>query len=477
MLAETVALVPEAFLALGAIAVLCARSYLIDHDIEVRAFWISALGLLGLAIWIIAYGEGTRDLAGGVLVEDVLSRLSQSLVLVAAAATLAIGIEGGQRATTQDPSVVILVLLAVLGLVLASAAGDLLVLFLGLQLYLVSTCALIAQRENSGRAVAAALRAALSGGVGSALVLFGIALVIAASGATGYTDIADNLTEPPGLYFSVGLALLIAGMAFMLALAPFHLWLPPATEAAPWPVVGLMVGVAPLALLTALARLVFVAFEDFSALWQPVFAGLGLLSVFAGAFAAFAAERLSHLMSAFATLGAGFGLLALSAGSAAGVSAMLVQMTLQAGALLGLIAFASLLEKDGRAVESLRDLSGYSSVQMPRAFAALVILLSAAAVPPLAGFVVRLNILQALYENGAVWQSIAGVGAMVLAAVAVLRPVWRLYLSDTLGDIDTRTARLPDLVLALSALVSVLSLLSFGGMEAVFEAAGARLER
>lgn len=477
MLAETVALVPDVAVVLAIVVILCLRSYLIERTLEVRLLGATILGLVALALWIVFYGEGARILAGGVLIEDSLSRMTQCVVLLASAAALAIGIEGGQRATARDPYVAALVLLAVLGLLIVSSAGDLLVLFLGLQLYALPVYALIAHRENSSKAIAAGLRAALVGTVGSALVLFGIALVIASAGTTLYTELAPLLTDSPGLLLSAGLALLIAGLAFYLALAPFHLWLQPALEAAPWPVVALMVGAAPLALFTALARLVFVAFGDVAALWQPVLAAMGLLSVLAGAIAGFATDRLSHLLAAFATLGAGFGLMALSAGSADGVSAMIAQVALHATALLGFIAFLSLLEKDGGAVERLRDLNGYSEAQMFRAFAALLILFSAAAMPPLAGFLVRFNVVQAMYDSGLIWQSLAGAGAMIVAGATFLRPAWRLYLAADVSDTETRTARLSDLVLVISALVALLSLLSLGGLEAAFEAAGARLER
>ncbi|MEM6578281.1 MAG: proton-conducting transporter membrane subunit, partial [Pseudomonadota bacterium] len=269
----------------------------------------------------------------------------------------------------------------------------------------------------------------------------------------------------------------IAGLAFSLALAPFHLWFPPALEATPWPVVALMAGVAPLALLSASARLVFVAFGDLNDMWQPVLAALGLFSVAVGAIAGLATERVSHLFAAFATIGAGFGVMALSAGNVAGVAAMLAFMALQGAAMLGLIAFAALVEKDGRAVENLRDLNGYAATQMSRAFAVLVILLSAAAIPPLAGFVVRLSILQAMHDSGMIWQSLAGVGAMVLAGFAFLRPAWRLYVTTEPAEVETRPARLRDAIVTGSAAVAVLGLLSLGGMEAVIEAAAARLER
>ncbi|MEM6480691.1 MAG: proton-conducting transporter membrane subunit [Pseudomonadota bacterium] len=477
MLAETLALLPELILASAAVAIVVFRTFIMDRALEFRTFGMTALALAGLAFWIILYGEGARFLSGDLLIEDAFSRVSQVFVLLASAAALAIGMEGGQRATARDPYVLALFLMSVLGLLLVSAAADLLALFLGFQLYSVSLYVLIALRENSGRAVAAGLRTALSGFFCFALVLFGIVLVIWATGATSYEDLADLLTEAPSPLFSMGLAILLAGLAFALALAPFHLWLQLALEATPWPIVALVVGAAPLALLSGFARLVSTAFGEVTALWQPVLAGFGLLSVVAGFVASFAALRLSHLCAAFATMGAGFGVMALSADSVAGTTSMLASMMLQGAALVGMIAFVARLEKNGQAVDTLRDLSGLSSSQMPQAFAVLLLLLSAAAVPPLAGFVVRLHMLQAMYESGLIWQSVAGVCAMAAASFAFLRPAWQLYMAPMVSDVDIRSARLPDLILAGSAGLTVLALISLGGLEAVLETAASRLER
>lgn len=477
MLAETMALLPELFLALAAAALVIFRALILDRDFLTRAFGISALYLLGVAAWIVLYGDGARLLASDLLIEDPLSRISQIFVLLAAAAALALGVEQGQRAITRDPYVPALFLLAVLGLLVVSAAADLLALFLGLQLYWLALHVLIAMRENSGRAVAAGLRMALTGFFCFALVLFGIVLVFTATGATSYQDLADVLTDVPTPLFSVGLAILIAGLAFSMALAPFHLWLQPALEATPWPVVALMVGAAPLALLSGIARLFFDAFGDIAAVWQTVSTGIGLLSVMAGVVAAFAASRLSHLCAGFATIGAGFGIMALSAASVSGTTSMLALMMLQGMALIGMIAFVARLEKDGGSVDALRDLDGLSVSQMPQAFAVLVLLLTAAAVPPLAGFVVRLQTLQAMFESGLIWQSVAGVVTMVVASFAYLRPAWQLYMAPMVSDIGLRSARLPDLILATSALLSVLALVWMGGLEAVLEAAVMRLER
>lgn len=481
MLADILALLPELLLALGAVCLFGLRSHLIAQDLDTRVTWLSALALTGLGLWVLVNGQvngqGARPLIDGLLVDDALSRMSQGFVLLAAGVALGLGAEGGPRSLTRDPLALALFLLATLGLLVSCGAENLLSLFFGLQLFVLSTCGLIAQRETSGKAVAAGLRTALAAFVGTALLVFGVALAAAATGATGYADLAARVTDPPGALVSAGLALLIAGLAFILAVAPFHLWLPPAVEATPWPVVALMLGAAPLALLCALARLVFVAFGDIAALWQPVLAAFGLVSVLAGTLAAWVTERLSHLLAAFATIGAGFGLMALSAATLAGGTALLAFMGLQGAALLGLVAFISRLEKEGRAVDLLRDLNGYAATQMSRAFAVLLILLSAAAMPPLAGFVVRLNILQAMHDSGLIWQSMVGVAAMIGAGFAFLRPARRLYLSAETGDAETRAARFPDIVLGGAAAVAVLGLFSLGGLEAAVETAAARLAR
>ncbi|MEM6376272.1 MAG: proton-conducting transporter membrane subunit [Pseudomonadota bacterium] len=477
MWADASALIPEGVLILAALACILARSFMIEQDFQRRSFALSALALAGLAIWIILYAGGSRALFGGILTEDVLSRFCQVCLLLGAAASLAIGVEGGERSMILDPYVAALFLLAVLGLLLIVGASDLIALFLGVQLYVLSSFVLIAQRDNSGRALAAGLGGTFSGFVGTALLLFGAVLVISGAGKSGYGDLADGLSDASGVFASAGLALVIAGLLVSLAIAPFHLWLQPSVEHAPWPVVALMLGVAPMALMTSLARVLFVAFPAFEAIWQPLLSVLGLVSALGGMVAAFGADRISHLLAGLVTLGAGFGLLAISAGTTAGVTGMLALMGLHGIALVGVTAFASMLEKDDRAVDALSDLSGLSQLQMPRVFAVFILLLSFAALPPLAGFMIRVNIVQAVYNSGMIWQAMAGLGVTALAAFAILRPAWRLYMVADTRDVEVRAARLPDLVLTVTALAALLTLVSLAGLEAVIEAAAARLVR
>ncbi|MEM7073812.1 MAG: proton-conducting transporter membrane subunit [Pseudomonadota bacterium] len=477
MLSDLWAVWPELVLALVAVGLFLARGLVIAHGLVAHVHWGTVGLVLVLGLVVASTGGVTRTLFGGALIEDAFTRVAQAGVLFAAGVALAVGVDAMQRHGDLMPDFPALSSLAVLGMVLASAAGEVVTLYLALELMALSFYTLLALRRTSGRASEAALTGALVGLMGSALVLFGLALTAALTGQTGFEAIADALEDPAPVLVSLAMALVVAGLACKIALAPFHLWWPALLDSAPLAVVALMVTGLPLVGLTVLARLMLTVYPALIDTWQPVLGGIAILTVLSGSLIAIAERRVRRVLAGWSCIGTGFALLALSSGTAEGVAAMLAQMMVHATVMAGLVAFLSTLERDGRSLRNVEGLNMYAVMQPRRAFAVLVLCLSACAAPPLVGVLVRVDVLSAVFEAGLPWLAIAGVLASLPAAWAFLRPVRRIYAADEQAGTDTVPARVPFAVLAVTAVAMVLGILDFMGLTTAFETAGARLAR
>jgi NADH-quinone oxidoreductase subunit N len=375
-----------------------------------------ALVVLALAAWAVL-GAGPGTPFPSLLRWDELARLADGLAVAgAAAAVLLRAREGWGR---RWSAYLALVLWAAAGMALAGAAESLVVLFLGVEvlslaLYALTAFASAADPErgelgDQGRGVEGGLKYFVLGGLGSALLLYGAALAYAATGSLSLAALGG-----PGTLGALGLLLVVAGLGFKLALAPFQLWTPDAYAAAPTSVTAFMAVGTKAAAFVALARVLEAAAAR-SGAWLPVLAVLGVASMFVGYLAALRQSDLKRLLAYSGVANAGTIALALTV---PGVWRPVAAVYLVAYAAGTLAAFAAVVGLEAAGSEpglgALRGLAG----RHPWTAAALFLgLLSLAAVPPTGGFLGKLLLLREL----------AGGGHPVLAALVAVASLVALY--------------------------------------------------
>ena len=432
--------------------------------------------MLGLAFWIALSGGGTQVAFGGMFIDDGFSRFAKVVILVSAAAILLMSQEYMEKRDLLRFEYPLLVALATVGMMVMVSAGDLMTLYMGLELQSLSLYVVAALRRDSAKSTEAGLKYFVLGALSSGLLLYGASLTYGYAGTTLFSGIIETATAGEmslGLIF--GLVFLTAGLAFKVSAAPFHMWTPDVYEGSPTPITAFFATAPKVAAMALFARVVHDAFGDAVGDWQQIVAFLAVISMFLGAIAAIGQTNIKRLMAYSSIAHMGFALMGLAAGTAFGVQAMLIYMTIYVAMNLGTFAFILSMERDGQPVTDIAALNMYSNREPTKALAVLVLMFSLAGVPPLVGFFGKFYVLRAAYEGGLAWLAIAGVIASVIGAFYYLRIVYYMYFGQEEEALDRSGNPVLWGVLMASALVMVVGVVNLFGVEAVAAAAAATL--
>ncbi|NND41966.1 MAG: NADH-quinone oxidoreductase subunit NuoN, partial [Silicimonas sp.] len=469
------AILPEALLALYAMVALLAGVYTGKDRTAPMLVWITAAVLVLLAAWIGLAGEGTRIAFNGMFIEDGFARFAKVVILISAAAILVMSEEYMAKRDLLRFEYPLLVALAVVGMMVMVSAGDLIALYMGLELQSLSLYVVAALRRDSVKSTEAGLKYFVLGALSSGLLLYGASLVYGFAGTTQFAGIiaAAQGETPLGLLF--GLSFIAAGLAFKVSAAPFHMWTPDVYEGSPTPVTAFFATAPKVAAMALFARVAHDAFGGVVGDWQQILAFLSVASMFLGAVAAIGQTNIKRLMAYSSIAHMGYALMGLAAGTAQGVESMLVYMAIYVTMNIGTFAFILSMEKDGQPVVEIATLSQYSRRDPLKALAMLVLLFSLAGVPPLVGFFAKYTVLLAAVDAGLAWLAVLGVIASVIGAFYYLRIVYLMYFGAEESDLDAGGSPVLSAFLVASAVAMVFGVINLFGIEGVAEAAAATL--
>ena len=466
-------LIPEIVLAIFAMGAMLLAVYTSKDGMAPALTWGTALVFVVMAFYIGVTGEGVRVGFNGGFVDDAFARFAKITILLSAAAILIVGVDYMEKSGLLRFEYPILVTLSVIGMMVMVSSGDLIVLYLGLELQSLALYVIASIRRDSVRSTEAGLKYFILGALSSGLLLYGASLVYGFAGTTQFAGIIETATAgemPVGLL--IGLVFLISGLAFKVSAAPFHMWTPDVYEGAPTPVTAFLATAPKVAAVALFARVVHDAFGGAVGDWQQVVALLAVLSMFLGSIAAIGQTDIKRLM-AYSSIGhMGFALMGLASGTMQGVEAMLIYIAIYVTMNIGTFAFILSMEKDGRHVTDISALSSFASREGGKALALLVLMFSLAGVPPLVGFFGKYAVLFAAVEAGMAWLAIAGVIASVIGAYYYLRIVYLMYFGEDREGLDGRMGLAPYAgLMGMAALIALawlpgLNLLGLEGMAA-----------
>ncbi len=468
---------PELILAVFAMSALLFGVYSGKDKQTGSITWATAGLFVALAIWIGVAGAGATDAFGGLFRDDAFARFCKVVILLSAAGVLVMAQDYLARRDLARFEYPILVILAVVGMMVMVSSGDLMTLYMGLELQSLALYVLAAFRRDSLKSTEAGLKYFVLGALSSGLLLYGASLVYGFSGTTQFAGILSTLTGevPLGLLF--GLVFVLAGLAFKVSAAPFHMWTPDVYEGAPTPVTAFLATAPKVAAMALIARIVHDAFGAIPGDWTQVLAALAVVSMFLGAIAAIGQRDIKRLMAYSSIAHMGYALVGLAAGTVQGVQAMLVYMAIYVTMNLGTFAFILSLEKDDRPITDIHSLNMFSRREPLKALAMLVLLFSLAGVPPMLGFFGKFYVLKAAVDAGMVWLAVAGAVASVIGAFYYLRIVFFMYFGQDIEGADSRMAPVQWLMLMGVATVMVLGVINLAGIDPAAAAAAQSLVR
>jgi NADH-quinone oxidoreductase subunit N len=467
---------PEIVLAVYAMAALMWAVYRGKDAETPMLIWLTAIVMAGLGAWIGLQAEGTHTAFAGAFVNDGFARFAKVIVLFSGAIVLLMSQDYLTRNKLLKFEFPILIALATVGMMMMVSAGDLMALYMGLELQSLSLYVIAAFRRDSVRSTEAGLKYFVLGALSSGLLLYGASLVYGYAGTTTFAGIAAAAGQDAlSLGLLVGLVFLLVGLAFKVSAVPFHMWTPDVYEGSPTPVTAFFATAPKAAALGLFARVMFDAFGSATAEWGQVVALLAVLSMFLGAVAAIGQTNIKRLMAYSSISHMGFALMGLAAGTAFGVQAMLIYVAIYVTMNIGVFAFILNMEKDGRAVTDIAALNMYSRAEPLRAAALMVLLFSLAGIPPLVGFFGKLYVLQAAINAGYVWVAIGGVIASVIGAFYYLRIIYLMYFGEPKDALDGSMPALHWVALMASAFIMLAGVVNLFGVEALARAAAATL--
>ena len=458
-------ILPEALLAGFAMLALMIGAFGGKDRTAPMLLWLTVAALIGAAV-LTATRDPHLPAFHGMFIDDGFARFAKVVILLSAAAVLAMSANYLGRYGLLRFEVPVLVTLAVVGMMLMVSAGDLLTLYMGLELQSLALYVLAAMRRDSERSSEAGLKYFVLGALSSGLVLYGASLVYGFAGTTQFAGIVQTVHAghlSTGLL--IGMVFLIAGLAFKVSAAPFHMWTPDVYEGAPTPVTALFATAPKVAAMALIARLLFGAFGTVPGDWGQVIALLAVLSMFLGSFAGIGQRDLKRLMAYSSIAHMGFALIGLAAGTAYGVQAMLLYMAIYAAMNVGTFAFILSLERDGRPVTDLASLNLFARDEPLQAAAVLILMFSLAGVPPMLGFFAKFGVLNAALGAGMGWLAVLGVIASVIGAYYYLRIVYYMYFGSENDPATTRMGTWQALLLGASAAVILFGAVSMFGVD------------
>jgi len=435
--------------------------------------WLTALG----AIVAMALDQMGSDSAPwqGMIRFDGYARAFNAVFLVTLA-IVAIGSAAEERKTGFAGEYYALLILSTMGLMLMGSSGGLLALYLGLELSTICLFALVGFAKREKRSAEAALKMLVLGAVASAVVLYGASILYGVLGTTQFdrmaAEIGRNAGQPmPALW--LGLAMVIGGLGFKIAAAPFHLWAPDVYEGAPATVTAYLSTASKAGGFAALLRFLLSGMGGAWDYWQIVVLLLAVLSMVIGNLVALTQTNFKRLLAYSGIAQAGYILVAVTGaartGSGMAVGAAVMYLLLYAFTNVGgfLIAQAVADATGSDEVTALRGLHRRSPLL---AFSALVVLFSLGGIPPLAGFVGKIYLFAAGWEGGQQPLVLLGALVSVIALYYYLIVARQVYIRDPEDDRRLPVAR----PLGLAIAVCVLGTLIIGIYPAPWVRMGAR---
>ncbi len=424
--------------------------------------WHLALAMAGLIAAALAtfplwHWAGERTVMGQMVSVDRFSVVSRLLLLGIAATGLLLGTHYFARSgDTYRGEFYPLVLFATAGMTLITAAADLIVVFLALEILSLSLYVLtgITGRRTSNEA---AMKYFLLGAFSSAFFLFGVAWAYGATGTTKITAVANTLAGQTG---NQGLALLAfvflaIGFAFKVSAVPFHQWTPDVYQGAPTPVTAFMSAATKVAAFMALIRVLDVAFQALTWDWTPVIWVLAAASVIVGSVLAIAQSDIKRMLAYSSIAHAGFILTGLTSANQIGIRAAMFYLVSYALMTLGSFGVVMLVSARGEEQTSLTSYAGLAKRSPLLAGLMTLFLLSLAGIPPTVGFVAKVGVFTAAIRAGHTPLALIGVVSSVVAAFFYLRVIVLMYMQEPQGSFEEDRSILPRVAIAIPAILTL----------------------
>ena len=398
--------------------------------------WLSgAAAALIVAATAAKWGELERPVAlwGGVMVLDRLGLIFKAIFLLGVAVAAVGSVDFASHRFRHVGEYYGLLFFSALGMMLMASAGDLLTLYLGLELATLSLYVLTSYAKASPRSGEAGLKYVILGATASAIYLYGASLIYGSAGTTLFSAVAQRLSwEGFGPGLAVGGLFVLAAFAFKIAAVPFHMWAPDVYQGAPTPVTGFLSTASKAAGFAALMRVLLGPMLGAASGWVVFVVALSGLSMIVGNLLALAQRDIKRMLAYSGVAQAGYALVGLAATSTLGTLATVFFLFQYLFTNLGAFLVATIVGSSA-GDDQITSYHGLSRRNPGLALCLLLLLLSLGGIPPLAGFWGKLFLFWAAVRSGLYGLVLIGVLASVLSLYYYLMVARAMYIEPVAG--------------------------------------------
>jgi len=429
---------------------------------------LALVGLAGVVVSLVMtlrlWGTDARAFGGMALLDgyalffDLVIGYSTGLVLL-------LSLDYVRRRSIETGEFYILVLFSAVGMMLMASAGNLIMVFLGLETMSISLYVLAGFFRDRLEAGEASMKYFLLGAFATGFFLYGIALIFGATGSTDLDKIANALSAGAGRdpMLLAGVGLLLVGFGFKISSVPFQLWTPDVYEGAPTSITVLIATGSKTAAFAALLRVLLSSVRAAQIDWTMLVWVLAALTMTFGNIVAIVQQNLKRMLAYSSIAHVGYMLIGVVAGGALGSGSVLFYLLVYTFTTAGAFGVILLLERDGREAVRLEDFGGLASSHPLMALTLSVFLLSLIGIPPTAGFVGKFYLFASAVRAGYIWLAVIGVLNSAVAAYYYLRLIVYMYMREPEG---APTVMLPSVAGCLALVVALWGVVQLGVMPA-----------
>jgi NADH-quinone oxidoreductase subunit N len=423
------ALSPLVALTVGACVVLMVgllRARVVRRHVVPGLAFVALAATAGLGVW--QWDVNTSVIEGALAIDNLTLALTMLFTAGGLAAVL-LSWRSLAAAEAGEGEFYALLLSSILGMVVLVAAQNLVVVFLGFELLSIPLYVLCATHMRREHSLESGLKYLIIGSVGSATLLYGLALLYGATGTTDYAAIAEAAgAVSDDVLFLTGIALVVAGLAFKASVAPFHQWTPDVYEGAPTPITAFMAVATKAAAFGVLLRLFDVALIDAAETWGPALAVLAAFTIVVGNVGAIGQSSLKRMLAYSSVAQAGYMLVGVVVSTRLGVQATVFYLAVYL--LMNMAAFAVIVarERETELGDDISSLYGLGAARPWLAVPMTVAMLALAGFPATGGFFGKLYLIEAAVDNDWGWLGVAIVIGSAISLVYYLRVVAAVWM-------------------------------------------------
>lgn len=423
------AFAPDALLMAGAMLLLLWAAWKPESEAHQRSVGVASIVLCVTVMVVIGFYVARADTSlPGIIAVDNFRWTADIVFLLATIGTIALSMDYNAREGMKAAESHVLLLFATSGMMTLAAARDLMIVFLGIEIMSVAVYVLAGMNRRSEKSAEAAIKYFLLGAFSTGFLLYGIALVYGATGTTNLTLIGERVMQvglSSNAMLVVGIALLLIGFGFKVALAPFHMWAPDVYEGAPTPITAYMAAGVKAAAFVGFLRVWLEAFPGVTSSWHGPVWWLAVVTMVAGNLIALAQKNIKRMLAYSSIAHAGYILVAIAIATPAASAAFLFYLLAYTLATFGAFGVIVALERNGGTRLNIDDYAGLWSVRPWMATAMAVFMLALLGFPIFGGvgFFAKYWIIQSALQAPVPQTKLA----IILVLTSVLSAGYYLY--------------------------------------------------